>query len=307
MRKWKVLFACADADTIDRMTEGLSPFGYDVVTCTRGRTAIELAQRHHVDIAILAIELIGYNGFEVCRELRSMFSDAELPLVVYASRDSRQWRLTAFESGANSFCFEPMLFDRLDSVLQSLLRFKRNLESSMPVTDVLRLLCQAYATPGPVCERPEWPRAVDIGPMVRYCNVLLEARTQLSAARIEESSLFMQLVLHMAAYLGSLSVALSHLEAVAKGTYIEHTAHVLIKRMEGPGSSFLQYETEEFGTMVEALTILLGLAERVFCRGEETMEALRRMRADERGYEKNLLVALESVVSKDEFLSSILG
>ena len=307
MRKRKVLFACADADTIDRVTKGLEDFGYEVVSCTRGETALELVGKNHVDIAILAIELIGFNGFEICRKLRVRFSDATLPIVIYASRDSRQWRLTAFECGANSFSFEPLLFDRLDSVIRSLLRFKVNLENSIPITDALSLLDRAYATPGPVQEVRVWPRGTDIEPIVRYCYVLLEARTMLNAKCIEETVLLLRLVLHMAAYLGSAAVVIEHLDAISRGTGIEEVVATLARRMAHNGAGQVEYFNDDFRSIIESLLLLMGLSERMFCDEEDPMEALRRMRADGRNYDEGLLLALESIVSKDEFLSSIFG
>lgn len=303
MKKLKILLAAANQDTIEHLTRGLENFGYEVISCTRGETAVRLAQEHRFELAIVSIDLIGLNGFEICRSLRRVLDDGEFPIIIHASRDSRQWRLTAFGSGANSFAFEPILFDRLDSVIKNLLKFKKCVEGSIPISDALHLLDAAYVNPGDPLEPRGWPHQCDYTAIIRYCERLVSTYCTFESWRLDETRVMLRLVMHMSEYLGSSDAAIAHLYAITRDTRIAPIAEGLHRRTlaEGP----LPHEDDGLVESTEVILILTDLASRIFSQGETAQQALAYLRSGCRGYDRSLLNALSDIVAKDEFLNSI--
>lgn len=303
MKKLKILLAAANQDTIEHLTRGLENFGYEVVSCTRGETAVRLAQDHRFELAIVSIDLIGLNGFEICRSLRRVLNDGEFPIIIHASRDSRQWRLTAFGSGANSFAFEPILFDRLDSVIKNLLKFKMCVEGSIPISDALHLLDAAYSDPGDPREPRGWPHQCDYTAIIRYCERLVSTYCTFESWRLDETRVMLRLIMHMSEYLGSAEAAIAHLCTITRDTRIAPITAGLHRRAQAKRP--LPYEDEGLVESTEVVMVLADLASRIFCKGETAQQALKCLKNSDRGYDQALLNDLSDIVAKDEFLNSI--
>src|SRR5579859_991583 len=54
---------------------------YDLLMAEDGPTAIELAQKHSIDVAILDIRMAGMSGIEVLERLRFVQSDIEAVMI----------------------------------------------------------------------------------------------------------------------------------------------------------------------------------------------------------------------------------
>lgn len=304
MRRAKVLFASSDPDAIDTFVRNLSGLGYDVVPCTRGATALRMVEEHHFDIAIVSIGLIGLNGFEICRTMRERFDDSELPIVLRAERDSEEWRLAAFGAGANSFAFEPILFDRLDSVMRNLLKFKASHEEQMPVGDALRLMDLMYADSSRDARPADlWPRDFDHEALARYAETLVTNYLDVAAIYKTEVLGYLRLLMSMAERMGTFEVACERLEQLTQGTCLQHLLSDLRRRFQsrrplGEGDSACP-------EAIEALAVLLGFASHRAHSDVPSAETFRRMRATGPLYDERLLKALESIVDKDEFLDTV--
>lgn len=304
MRRIKTLYASSDSASIDTFIANLARYGYDVVPCTRGATALRMLEEHRFDIAIISLDIIGLNGFETCRALRERFDDFDLPIVLRAERDSAEWRLTAFECGANSFAFEPISFDRLDRVMRSLLKFKLHHEGQMSVAEALKLLDTVYVDPG---ERVDtlypWPQGSDFGMFARYGRTLAANYLDVSDDKKDELLGCFTLLLHMAERIGTLTDAIHHFASITKGTRVEHIAREIELRCEC--NRELTSAESECPACIEALIVMLGHAMYRVCMGLGAQGAFHEMRSSSFTYDADLLGALESIVRKDEFLDSI--
>ncbi len=98
-----------DQDSIRRMIEALvQARGYQVTAVASGTKAIDVAMTEPPDLVLLDLMLPGqYDGFEVCRRLRSDPMTKRVPVVVISALDDAESRTKASEAGANAYYTKP--------------------------------------------------------------------------------------------------------------------------------------------------------------------------------------------------------
>jgi DNA-binding response OmpR family regulator len=102
----------------------LEGHGYDTVSATDGRAALELAQAVGPDLVLLDVMMPELDGYTVCRELRSQEETAVLPVIMLTASEGSE-KTRAIEAGADDFIPKPFNRDELLTRIKSLLRIKR--------------------------------------------------------------------------------------------------------------------------------------------------------------------------------------
>lgn len=111
----RVLVAEDDMMMCQLLTSALYDHGYDVVTVTNGRAALELMQSETApEIAILDWMMPGLDGPEVCRQLRESRSGANY-LILLTSRESKEDVIVGLQSGANDYITKPFDYGELQA------------------------------------------------------------------------------------------------------------------------------------------------------------------------------------------------
>lgn len=102
--------------------EMLQRYGYDVTVAPNGNDALRTLKRTSFDYALLNLEMSALNGFEICRRLRSEFSEGMLSLPVIGISDEPSPLLSkvATQIGIDHVLEKPIDFDRLTGILRSL-------------------------------------------------------------------------------------------------------------------------------------------------------------------------------------------
>ena len=100
---------------------------------TNGFEALEQIGEHQPDVVFLDIEMPGFNGFEVVREL------AEPPLIVFATAYD-EYALKAFESNAVDYLLKPIQATRVSQCLD---RIRDRLMRPQPMGESYTRLLQA--------------------------------------------------------------------------------------------------------------------------------------------------------------------
>jgi two-component system sensor histidine kinase ChiS len=101
----------------------LEPEGYTVVTARDADEArAHLAGERKFDLAIIDVMMPGTSGYALCRELRTRFDPAELPILLLTARTQMQDLLEGFSAGASDYLHKPFskreLRARIDAHLQ---------------------------------------------------------------------------------------------------------------------------------------------------------------------------------------------
>ncbi len=120
------ILICEDQDSIRRMIEALvEARGYEVTAVASGTKAIDVAMTESPDIVLLDLMLPGqYDGWEVCRRLRSDPATKEVPVVIISALDDPDSRKKAADAGANAYYTKPFspiaLLKEIDRIKEQL-------------------------------------------------------------------------------------------------------------------------------------------------------------------------------------------
>ena len=98
--------------------------GYEVVSATDGRSALELAASTDPDLVLLDVLMPQPDGYAVCRRLREQEETAVLPVIMLTASEGTE-KTKAIEAGADDFIPKPFNRDELLTRIRSLLRIKR--------------------------------------------------------------------------------------------------------------------------------------------------------------------------------------
>jgi two-component system chemotaxis sensor kinase CheA len=103
----------------DLLVELLTAAKLDVHTAADGAEALEVLDRHRVDLVLSDVEMPGIDGFELLTRIRGR--DPELPVVMVTTRGSMADRERAAALGANAYLVKSEFRDR--DMLDAIARF----------------------------------------------------------------------------------------------------------------------------------------------------------------------------------------
>ncbi|HRW45985.1 MAG: response regulator transcription factor [Caldilinea sp.] len=115
----KVLVVEDEPSLIETLDYTLRRQGYDVITATDGRKALELARIQRPDLIILDIMLPGLDGFEVCRIVRQ---EMNVPILMLTARTEEVDKVVGLEMGADDYMTKPFSMRELTARVKALLR-----------------------------------------------------------------------------------------------------------------------------------------------------------------------------------------
>ena len=93
--------------------------GYEVVTGSNGREAIELARNPDIRLIVLDVMMPEIDGLEACRQIRE-FSD--VPIIMLTAKAEDMDKLLGFEQGADDYLTKPFNILELKARIRALLR-----------------------------------------------------------------------------------------------------------------------------------------------------------------------------------------
>jgi two-component system, OmpR family, response regulator len=102
------------------LRRGLESEGYSVEAVGTGADAVFWATETEFDAIVLDVMLPGFDGYEVCRRLRS--ADNFTPVLMLTSRGAVEDRIAGLDSGADDYLIKPFAFGELLARLRALLR-----------------------------------------------------------------------------------------------------------------------------------------------------------------------------------------
>lgn len=119
----KPKIACVDDSPllIDRLTEILTPNGYEVIAIEDPLQGIAKLLTEKPDLILLDLMMPSTNGYELCNFLRKTTLFNHTPIVILTSRDKMVDRMRAKQVGASDFLTKPPDPEKLLTTIERLL------------------------------------------------------------------------------------------------------------------------------------------------------------------------------------------
>jgi len=117
----RILVADDDPDLLELLNMDLSFQGYEVVTATNGKEALDLAQKEKLDLILLDVMMPYIDGYHVASELSTKMGSSVPKIMIMTSRDTVREKGVAMMSGAVSVLQKPFEMKVLHEKIKELL------------------------------------------------------------------------------------------------------------------------------------------------------------------------------------------
>lgn len=116
----KILLADDERSLCDAVHMILEDAGYEVVTASDGREAVELFRREQPDLAMLGVMMPRLDGFEVVEEIRKIRKN--VPVLILSAKGDIVDKKRGFQVGADDYVVKPFDDDEIVLRVGALLR-----------------------------------------------------------------------------------------------------------------------------------------------------------------------------------------
>lgn len=99
---------------------------FNIIYCTNGETALELAKKYIPDIIITDIIMPNKNGIELCKDVKSSPILNHIPIIMISAKNSYEDVVEGLKNGADIYLQKPFQPEKLQLSVRNLL-FTRNL------------------------------------------------------------------------------------------------------------------------------------------------------------------------------------
>ncbi|WP_426755971.1 response regulator [Myxococcus sp. Y35] len=121
----RVLVVDDDPDAITALSQALASDHVEVVGLNDAHGLMEALAQHRPDLLLLDVQMPGPSGFDLCRILRSTPEWQELPVLLITAHLGLEFRLAAFQAGADDYLSKPVLREELRARVQARLERTR--------------------------------------------------------------------------------------------------------------------------------------------------------------------------------------
>ncbi len=104
----KILIVDDEADILELLEYNLVKEGYQVLTATDGKAAIEVATKENPDMILLDIMMPKMDGIETCRRIRTLPGLSKISVIFLTARSEEYSELAGFEAGADDYISKPI-------------------------------------------------------------------------------------------------------------------------------------------------------------------------------------------------------
>lgn len=120
----RILVVDDQAMNVDILKDRLTIEGYEILSATDGEEAIAMATSQHPDLILLDIIMLGMDGLEVCRRLKSHPSLPFMPIIMITAKSEARDIVAGFQAGADDYLTKPLDQAALVARIEAMLRFK---------------------------------------------------------------------------------------------------------------------------------------------------------------------------------------
>lgn len=108
--------------------------GYEVVEAVDGQDALVQATRFQPDLVLLDVMMPQFDGYEVCRRMRTSFTTRHIPIILLTAKTTQSDKIAGLEGGANDYVTKPWERRELMLRVKNVLEWSRQQRSASPLT-----------------------------------------------------------------------------------------------------------------------------------------------------------------------------
>jgi CheY-like chemotaxis protein len=117
----KILIAEDERDIRELVSFSLQFGGFTVVQAANGAEAVEYAQKEMPDLILMDVRMPKMTGYEACRQMKSMESLRDIPVVFLSAKGQESEIQTGMEVGAEEYILKPFAPDELVKQVQAVI------------------------------------------------------------------------------------------------------------------------------------------------------------------------------------------
>jgi len=121
----RILVVDDDPDAVRALSVALSSSQVEVVGVSDPYRLMEELAEHRPDLLLLDVEMPGPSGFDLCRLVRSKPEWQALPILFITAHTGVEFRVTAFQAGADDYLAKPVMREELRARVHSRLERAR--------------------------------------------------------------------------------------------------------------------------------------------------------------------------------------
>lgn len=130
----KFLLIEDDEKIASLLKKGLEEEYYTVDLCSDGDEAMYLIEINNYDLIILDIMLPNKDGYEICKEIRSIKLD--IPIIMLSAKSAIEDKVVFLNMGADDYITKPFNFDELLARIKVQLRKKDQVDNIINIADL---------------------------------------------------------------------------------------------------------------------------------------------------------------------------
>lgn len=115
----RVLVLADDEEALSALSHAVAGHHVEVTALSDPFRLLDALAEHRPELLVLDVELPGPSGFDLCRIIRSMPDWEELPILFITTQLAPEFRVAAFEAGADDYLTRPVLREELVARMHS--------------------------------------------------------------------------------------------------------------------------------------------------------------------------------------------
>ncbi len=104
--------------------DAMAAAGYQALVAADGPTGIAMATQKNPEVIFVDVVMPEMDGYEVCRQLRTLTATRETPIVLFTGESDPQLNLKAFQVGADFAVAKTFQAGKLNGIITTLLWLK---------------------------------------------------------------------------------------------------------------------------------------------------------------------------------------
>jgi two-component system alkaline phosphatase synthesis response regulator PhoP len=132
--KARILLVEDEENLLSTLALNLELEGYEVITATNGKEALQLFKNNRIDLVVLDIMLPEINGIDVCKEIRK--ENRSVFILFLSARSMGSERIEGLKAGADDYLSKPFNLEELLLRIEILLKRKPQFNAKSNVNTI---------------------------------------------------------------------------------------------------------------------------------------------------------------------------